>query len=111
MYPGRVDSPPVPPSYGGIMVFQEIKIDIEETVKGSTGANLVSTRSQDTIAVDHSNSKISRTADIEMRPMGHVGTNVEAGGRRSVVRGLHGGDVNQVATFVDVLFAECVEGR
>lgn len=111
MYPGQVDSPPMPPSYGGIMVFQEIKIDIEETVKGGTGANLVSTRSQDTISVDHPNSKISRTADIEMRPMGHVGTNVEAGGGRSVVRGLHGGDVNQGATFVDVLFAECVEGR
>lgn len=111
MYPGQVDSPPVPPSYGGIMVFQEIKIDIEETVKGSTGTNLVSTRSQDTISVDHPNSKMSRTADIEMRPMGHVGTNVEAGGGRSVVPGLHGGDMNQLATFVDVLFAECVEGR
>ncbi|KAF7546730.1 hypothetical protein G7Z17_g8217 [Cylindrodendrum hubeiense] len=111
VYPGRVDSPPIPPSYGGIMVFQEIKIDIEEAAKASTGTNLVSTRSQDTIVVDHPNSKMSRNGDIELRPMGHVGTNVQAGQRGSIVGGLYNGDVSQVVTFVDDLFAECVEGR
>ncbi|KAH7146583.1 FAD dependent oxidoreductase-domain-containing protein [Dactylonectria macrodidyma] len=94
VYPSQVDSPPLAPSYGGIMVFQEIKIDIEETTKAVTGMNLASTRSQDTMVGDQTGRKM-RPGDIEMQHMGHVGTNYQiatmspiAGARSSILRRL-----------------------
>ncbi|KAK7428768.1 hypothetical protein QQZ08_004693 [Neonectria magnoliae] len=104
-YPARDNSPPLPPSYGGIMVIQEIKIDVEEVelAQGRLGTQLESTKSQDTTVAEPPNAMRSRPADVEMQRMGHMGTNVQAGQQS--------GDMSQVESFVDVLFAECVEGR
>ncbi|KPM35267.1 hypothetical protein AK830_g11294 [Neonectria ditissima] len=112
-YPALGNSPPLRPSYGGIMVIQEIKIDIEEAelAQGGPEPQLESTKSQDTMATESPNARRSRPRDIEMQRMGHMGTNVQAGQRGCINDGLHIGDVSQVGSFVDVLFAECVEGR
>ncbi|KAK7403588.1 hypothetical protein QQX98_010640 [Neonectria punicea] len=112
-YPARDNSPPLPPSYGGIMVIQEIKIDIEEAelAQGRLGTQLASTKSQDTTVAEPLNTKRSRPADIEMQRMGHMGTNVQAGQQECINGGLQSGAVSQVESFVDVLFAECVEAR
>lgn len=105
---GRMGSTSAAPSYGGIMVFQEIKIDVEEDRRRSTGTHLVNTKSQDTIVVDQTS---GMGAGIEMQSIGHMGTNVHAGKPPSRHRGIIPGDVTQLSSFVDVLFSECVEGR
>lgn len=109
MYASRNDSSEAPPSYGGIMVFQEIKIDVEEDSKTSTGAHLMSTKSHNTIVVEPASSRMSSMgAGIEMQPIGHLRTNVHVG---KTGRGKAPGDLSQVVSFVDVLFSECMEGR
>lgn len=104
---GRMGSTSAAPSYGGIMVFQEIKIDVEED-KRSTGGHLVATKSQDTIVAESGG---NMGAGIEMQAIGHLGTNVHVGQPEPSRRGTVPGDVTQVVSFVDVLFSECVEGR
>ncbi|KAH8661704.1 hypothetical protein BGZ61DRAFT_539517 [Ilyonectria robusta] len=109
MYASRNDSSSAPPSYGGIMVFREIKIDVEEDSKTSTGAHLMSIKSHDTIVVEPASSRMSSMgAGIEMQPIGHLGNNVHVG---QTDRGMAPADLTHMVSFVDVLFSECMEGR
>ena len=110
-YPSREESQPPPPSYGGIMVFQEVTINVEE---GRSETFEGRSESQDTIVAEPPNllRKTSTTSGgIELRTMGHMGTNVQAGSRVTNNVATQNGDINNIPSFVDVLFAECVETR
>ncbi|KAF5636561.1 signaling ykoW [Fusarium sp. NRRL 52700] len=62
------------PSYGGIMVFQEITVDVQEG--GETAARKPSHGSEaDTIKIERTTSKPSAAAGIELQSMGHFGAN------------------------------------
>ncbi|KAI5457240.1 hypothetical protein BGZ63DRAFT_427961 [Mariannaea sp. PMI_226] len=112
-YAGRGDLTPVRPSYGGIMVFQEIKIDIEDDSRKSNGAHLTKNESLEAVAVESAGSNMSNMgAGIEMQSIRHLGTNVQVGPTESSHgEGALPGDVSQVVSFVDVLFSECMESR
>lgn len=81
---------PPPPSYGGIMVSQEITIKVEG---GHSDAE--SAQGQGGIA-----SPASRVSRIQPRTVGHVGANVEAEDNYSI---------DNILSFVDIFFAECVK--
>ncbi|KAF4465285.1 Signaling ykoW [Fusarium albosuccineum] len=103
------ESPQAPPSYGGIMVFQEITIDVEEGNQTTVAQN--DTESSDTVTMEKTNSKPSPATGIELQSVGHVGTNVQAGPHVSNGVEARKGVPSHVASFVDVLFAETVESR
>ncbi|KAM5357827.1 hypothetical protein ACJZ2D_015870 [Fusarium nematophilum] len=109
-YQAREDLPQTTPSYGGIMVFQEITIDVEEG-KESAGPQHNGSEASDTIMIEKTNSKTSPAAGIELQAMGHVGTNVQAGPQVSNGVEVRRGVLGHAASFVDVLFAETVESR
>ncbi|CAM1509228.1 Fc.00g029670.m01.CDS01 [Cosmosporella sp. VM-42] len=112
LYPSREVSQQPPPSYGGIMVFQEITINVEEgqqseALKGRS-------ESQDTIIAEppHVLRKASTSSrGIELQTMGHMGHNVHAGPQVINNVETQNGDISNIPSFVDVLFAECVETR
>ncbi|KAF4445977.1 Signaling protein ykoW [Fusarium austroafricanum] len=94
------------PSYGGIMVFQEITVDVQEG--GEATARKPSHCSDtETITIERTISKPLPAAGIELQSMGHFGANdigtqlsndIEAGKRGH----------SYVTCFVDVLFAKTV---
>lgn len=112
MYPSSNDSQVSPPSYGGILVFQEVTVNIE---KGDLGSGEYQYRgtieSQDAIVAEGTNGLQKRTSvsGIELQPMGGVATNVHVGPQISNSVEVHSGDMSNVLTFVDILFAESVK--
>jgi hypothetical protein len=109
-YPTRDELPQATPSYGGIMVFQEITIDVEEG-KETVRAQRNGTVTSDTIALEKTNSKSWPGVGIELQTMGHFGTNVQVGAQVSKDIEARRGASSHVASFVDVLFSETVESR
>jgi hypothetical protein len=109
-YPTRDELPQATPSFGGIMVFQEITIDVEEG-KETVRAQNNSTETSNTIVLEKTNSKSWPGAGIELQTMGHFGTNVQAGAQVSKDIEARRGASSHVASFVDVLFSETVESR
>ncbi|PNP60974.1 hypothetical protein FNYG_14299 [Fusarium nygamai] len=81
-YPARDELPQATPSYGGIMVFQEITIDVEEG-KETVRAQNNGAETSNTIVLEKTNSKSWPGAGIELQTMGHFGTNVQAGAQVS----------------------------
>ncbi|KAJ4200351.1 hypothetical protein NW767_007414 [Fusarium falciforme] len=102
-YQARDESSQTAPSYGGIMVFQEITIDVEEGKEAGRTQGKGS-ESSDAITIEKTNSTTSPAVGIELQSMGHIGTNVQAD------VGARNGSAH-FASFVDVLFAETVESR
>ncbi|KAL5603923.1 hypothetical protein FOVSG1_006673 [Fusarium oxysporum f. sp. vasinfectum] len=81
-YPARDELPQATPSYGGIMVFQEVTIDVEEgqeTVRAQNNG----TETSNTIVLEKTNLKSLPGAGIELQTMCHFGTNVQAGAQVS----------------------------
>ncbi|KAK2923107.1 hypothetical protein FoTM2_016629 [Fusarium oxysporum f. sp. vasinfectum] len=109
-YPAQDELPQATPSYGGIMVFQEITIDVEEG-KETVRAQNNGTETSNTVVLEKTNSKSWPGAGIELQTMGHFGTNVQAGARVSKDIEAHRGTSSYVASFIDVLFSETVESR
>jgi hypothetical protein len=109
-YPARDELPQATPSFGGIMVFQEITIDVEEG-KETVRAQNNGIETSNTIVLEKSNSKSSSGAGIELQSIGHVGANVQAGAQVSKGIEARRGASSRVASFVDVLFSETVESR
>jgi hypothetical protein len=109
-YPARNELPQATPSFGGIMVFQEITIYVEEG-KETVRAPNNGIKTSNTIVLEKSNSKSSPRAGIELQSIGHVGANVQAEAQAS--KGIEScrGASSRVASFVDVLFSETVESR
>ncbi|KAF5657362.1 signaling ykoW [Fusarium heterosporum] len=97
------------PSYGGIMVFQEITVDVQE-------GNDIATRKPSTVSsVDASTiekiaPKSQPAASIELQSMGHFGTNDIGTQLSNDIEAGKGGH-SHVACYVDVLFAKTVESR
>jgi hypothetical protein len=106
-YPARDELPQTTPLFGGIMVCQEITIDVEEG-KETVRAQNNDIKTSNTIVLEKSNTKPSPGPGIELQSIGHVGANVQAGAQVSKARR---GASSRVASFVDVLFSETVESR
>lgn len=91
-----------PPSYGGIMVSQEITIKVE------CGHSYTGTYHPPTeIQSDGVSNRASTASIIPLRPMGHVGTNVEAGSWDETDNDKMG----NILSFVDIFLAECIKSR
>ncbi|KAH8647521.1 hypothetical protein BGZ61DRAFT_549364 [Ilyonectria robusta] len=109
-YPAaQEDEAQATPSYGGIMVFQEITIDVEEgKARGEAGPG---SDGSGTVMIEPTNSKPSLAAGIELQSMGHIGNNVHAGSQAlvSIDIAARKGSVGPASSFVDILFAETVE--
>ncbi|RKK81531.1 hypothetical protein BFJ68_g15984 [Fusarium oxysporum] len=105
-YQVRDELPQATPSPGGIMVYQEITIDIEENI--ATGAQDNGSKTSHTIVIENPNSKTSAAAGIELQTMGHIGINLQPGSQES--NNIEGkkGVQSHAASFVDILFAETV---
>ncbi|KAH6873892.1 hypothetical protein B0T10DRAFT_588379 [Thelonectria olida] len=104
----REDFQQSPPSYGGIMVSQEITIKVEG---GHTDTEACQQQTEvQSNGVADAASTASPASGIQMRPMGHVGTNVQAGSRISHIETEHC-DMSNILSFVDVFFAECAKSR
>ncbi|KAM6508311.1 hypothetical protein FALCPG4_018184 [Fusarium falciforme] len=111
-YPAaREDKAQPTPAYGGIMVFQEITVDVEEgNPRGETDPR---SDGSDTVTIVPTSSKTSPAAGIELQSMGHIGPNVYAGSKvqLSIDIAARKGSVGPASSFVDILFAETVESR
>ncbi|KFA73692.1 hypothetical protein S40288_06322 [Stachybotrys chartarum IBT 40288] len=110
---GPASSRAMPPSFGGIMISQEITVNVESARKDEMGPSTPS--SEETLVGDkhklgHKNAA-SATEVIEMGYVGRDGTTIHAGTIRKVDRRDKQEQSGQSATFVDVLFRHCVEGR
>ncbi|KAJ4016125.1 hypothetical protein NW761_015108 [Fusarium oxysporum] len=109
-YPAaQEDEAQATPSYGGIMVFQEISIDVEEgKARGEAGPE---SDGSGAVMIEPTKSKPSLAAGIELQLMGHVGSNVHAGSQAlvSIDIAARKGFVGPASSFVDILFAETVE--
>lgn len=94
------------------MVFQEITINVEEGQPESR-KHPERSKSQDTIVADLPNvlRKSSTASGIELRPMVHAGSNTQNVSQVTNDVVATSGDVSNIPSFVDVLFAECVESR
>lgn len=97
------------PSYGGIMVFQEITVDVQE---GNETASRKPSNSSDadTLTIEKTISKHLPPAGIELQSMGHFGTNDVGTQLSNDIEAGRGGH-SYVTCFVDVLFAKTVESR
>ncbi|KAI6776948.1 hypothetical protein HG530_000893 [Fusarium avenaceum] len=109
IYSDRQEATSTAPSYGGIMVFQEITVDVQEGTgtaerKPSNGSDT------NTLIAEKTVSKPQPTANIEMQSMGHFGTNDVGTQLSNDIEAGKGGH-SQVTCFVDVLFAKTVESR
>jgi hypothetical protein len=109
MYSARQEATQAAPSYGGIMVFQEITVDVQEGTgtaerKPSNGSDT------DALIVEKTVSRPQPAANIEMQSMGHFGTNDIGTQLSNDIEAGKGGH-SQVTCFVDVLFAKTVESR
>ncbi|KAF4982542.1 hypothetical protein FZEAL_1852 [Fusarium zealandicum] len=109
VYPAREEAPQAP-SYGGIMVFQEITVDVEEGKEVQGTKSNGSDKTEATV-VEKTNSKSSPTAGIELQSIGHVGTNVQVGSQVCNDIKARRGIPSYATSFVDILFAETVESR
>ncbi|KAF4988378.1 hypothetical protein FGRMN_9797 [Fusarium graminum] len=97
------------PSYGGIMVFQEITVDVQE------GNDIAARKPSIVSSVDASKiekiaPKPQPAASIELHSLGHFGTNDIGTQLSNDIEAGKGGH-NHVACYVDVLFAKTVESR
>ncbi|KAI1070567.1 hypothetical protein LB507_007013 [Fusarium sp. FIESC RH6] len=97
------------PSYGSIMVFQEITVDVQE---GNETASRKPSNSSDadTLTIEKTISKHLPPAGIELQSMGHFGTNDVGTQLSNDIEAGRGGH-SYVTCFVDVLFAKTVESR
>ncbi|KAH7117455.1 hypothetical protein EDB81DRAFT_916284 [Dactylonectria macrodidyma] len=107
----REDEAQATPSYGGIMVFQEITIDVEEGK--ARGVASPGSDGSDTVTIEPTNWKPSPAAGIELQSMGHIGADVHAGSQVQVSIDIAArkGSVGPASSFVDILFAETVKSR
>lgn len=108
-YAMREHSSQTAPSYGGIMVFQEITIDVQEQ-EARAEQDLRSVGS-DTLTNKPTNSTAAPAPGIELQSMGHIGTNVQVDSQVSNNVGARKGSMSHRMSFVDILFAETVESR
>ncbi|KAJ4267410.1 hypothetical protein NW762_003517 [Fusarium torreyae] len=97
------------PSYGGIMVFQEITVDVQEGNEAAVRTQSNSDTS-DGMTIEKTISKTLPAVGIELQSMGHFGTNDTGPHISNDIEAGKGGN-NYVACFVDVLFAKTVESR
>ncbi|KAH7142919.1 hypothetical protein B0J13DRAFT_503327 [Dactylonectria estremocensis] len=96
-----------PPVYGGIMVSQEITIKVEGR-DSDTGSYHQPTEVQSAgITNPGITNRASTASMIQLRQMGHVGTNVQAGS--SDEKDSH--KMGNILSFVDIFFAECIKSR
>ncbi|RGP60480.1 signaling protein ykow [Fusarium sporotrichioides] len=97
------------PSYGGIMVFQEITVDVQE---GSELPGRKPSNGSDagTLTIEKTITRPLRLAGIELQSMGHFGANDVGTQLSNDIEAGKGGH-NYVTCFVDVLFAKTVESR
>lgn len=92
-----------PPSFGGILVFKEVTVNVDKTQRGHGDG-----KSQDTIVVETSDGlQADSTSSIEMQPMVNIGTNAHVGSQDAKKVD---GNVSSSLTYVDILFAEAVGG-
>ncbi|KAH7142184.1 hypothetical protein EDB81DRAFT_899787 [Dactylonectria macrodidyma] len=98
----REKSQQSPPSYGGIMVSQEITIKVERG-NSYTGAYHQPTEIQNAGVIDTA----STASGIQLKPMGHVGTNVQAGSWDET----DDYKMGNILSFVDIFFGECISSR
>ncbi|CEI62944.1 unnamed protein product [Fusarium venenatum] len=97
------------PSYGGIMVFQEITVDVQEGNeppgrKPSSGSDAA------TLAIEKTITRPLPSAGIELQSMSHFGANDVGTQFSNDIEAGKGGH-SYVTCFVDVLFAKTVESR
>jgi hypothetical protein len=97
------------PSYGGIMVFQEITVDVQEGNETS-GRKPSNGSDADTLTIEKTISRPLPSAGIELQSMGHFGTNDVGTQLSNDIEAGKGGH-SYVTCFVDVLFAKTVESR
>jgi hypothetical protein len=97
------------PSYGGIMVFQEITVDVQE---GSELPGRKPSNGSDagTLTIEKTITRPLRLAGIELQSMGHFGANDVGTQLSNDIEAGKGGH-SYVTCFVDVLFAKTVESR
>ncbi|KAH8652905.1 hypothetical protein BGZ61DRAFT_594901 [Ilyonectria robusta] len=91
-----------PPSYGGIMVSQEITIKVEG---GHSDANACHEPPE--VQSAGITNAASKTSGIQLRPMDHIGTNIQAGSWGETDNHKMGA----IVSFVDIFLAECMKGR
>lgn len=94
---------PPPPLNSGIMVSQEITINTRK-VQSDIEAHQQPSEVQSPISTE----RLLTAPGIELRPMGHGRTKVQAVSQVSYIEG-GTGDTNNILSFVDVFFAECVK--
>ncbi|RSL86103.1 hypothetical protein CDV31_016451 [Fusarium ambrosium] len=102
--PRSCDDWRTPPPFGGILVFKEVTVNINEG-QGGDGDR----KSQDITAVETPNGPHTASMPgIELQPMAYryMGTNAHIGSQVSKVDG----DVSNIATFIDTLLEEAVRG-
>ncbi|KAI5456222.1 hypothetical protein BGZ63DRAFT_435738 [Mariannaea sp. PMI_226] len=107
---GQKNSHQPPPSYSGIMVSQEISINIKG-IHSDTEAYRQPLEVQIPIGTKRLSDRTSLTeSGIELRPMGHGGAKIAAVSQVSHIE-TRNGDLNNILSFVDVFFAEFVKSR
>ncbi|UZP39844.1 hypothetical protein NXS19_007660 [Fusarium pseudograminearum] len=97
------------PSYGGIMVFQEITVDVQESNE-PPGRKPSNSSDAATLTIEKTITRPMPLAGIELQSMGHFGAN-DVGTQLSNDIGAGKGGHSYVTCFVDVLFAKTVESR
>ncbi|KAM0444237.1 hypothetical protein ACHAQK_002995 [Fusarium lateritium] len=109
IYSARQEPTQAAPSYGGIMVFQEITVDVQEGT-GTTERKPNNGSEVDPLTVEKTVSRPQPAANIEMQSMGYFGTNDIGTQLSNDIEAGKGGH-SQITCFVDVLFAKTVESR
>ncbi|KAF5019759.1 hypothetical protein F66182_8231 [Fusarium sp. NRRL 66182] len=109
-YMSRQEPLQAAPSYGGIMVFQEITVDVREGNETALRSQTNGSETSDTVTTTRTISKPLPTDGIELQSMGHFGAN-DTGTQLS--NDIEAGKEGQgyVTCFVDVLFAKTMENR
>lgn len=90
-----------PPSYGGILVFKEVTVNVDKS-EGGRGDG----KGQDTMVIETSDGlQTASMSSIELQPMTNIGTDAHIGSQDT---GKVDGNMSNTVTFVDILFAEAV---
>ncbi|EEU34513.1 uncharacterized protein NECHADRAFT_54441 [Fusarium vanettenii 77-13-4] len=90
-----------PPSYGGILVFKEVTVNVDKS-EGGRGDG----KGQDTMVIETSDGlQTASMSSIELQPMTNIGTDAHIGSQDT---GKVDGNMSNTETFVDILFAEAV---
>ncbi|KAK6202013.1 hypothetical protein LQW54_009145 [Pestalotiopsis sp. IQ-011] len=125
----RPDAPqPMNASFGGIMISQEIKVDVREANEASDEGSRHTMRQQtssgerpghasgegtnDVLTIVTSGHHKKAGSDIEMMSMSEPREDIHSGrAARSAMAVVESGRGGEPATFVDELFAVCMDGR